>query len=74
MGRHTAPNRDLTASKRGGIAPLEARHAGDTPWRGFSCCKTPTITRTERGCDTHERKGQAAAPSHPIMGQLYTGP
>ena len=43
----------------GGIAPLEARHAGDTPWRGFSCCKTPTITRTERGCDTHERKGQA---------------
>ena len=58
----------------GGIAPLEARHAGDTPWRGFSCCKTPTITRTESGCGTHERKGQAAAPSHPITRQLHTGP
>ena len=40
-GRHippnsdlTTPNRGLTASKRGGIAPLEARHAGDTPTGG----------------------------------------
>ena len=58
----------------GGIAPLEARHAGDTPWRDFSCCKTPTVTRTESDCGTHERKGQAAMPCHPIMGQLHTGP
>ena len=55
-GRHTTPNRDLTATKRGelrcekcafelgprrgrqqtgGIAPLEVRHAGDTPKGGF---------------------------------------
>ena len=32
----------------GGIATLEARHAGDTPPEGFAWRKTPTATSTER--------------------------
>ena len=35
FGLHTTSNRDLTATKRGEMASLEIRHAGDTPAASF---------------------------------------
>ena len=35
FGHNTTANRELTATKWGGIASLELRHAGDTPTASF---------------------------------------